>query len=155
MDREDESIVEALVGRGALPPAATPCPDENRLAAFADQPGDEEEIERHLSLCASCRAAVAALGAGRAPEPPVPPAAEAPRSFGPYTIVRRLGEGGMGIVYEAVHPSRGRPEALKVLKGGFVASPTALRSNEELGPSNVPGWPWTSATMRLPSALTA
>ena len=25
MDREDESIVEALVGRGALPPAATPC----------------------------------------------------------------------------------------------------------------------------------
>jgi serine/threonine protein kinase len=46
-----------------------------------------------------------------------------PRPFGPYTIVRRLGSGGMGVVYEAVHHQRRRPEALKVLKGGLGTVP--------------------------------
>ncbi len=46
-------------------------------------------------------------------------AAGIPASFGPYRIVRRIGAGGMGVVYEAVHPQRQRSEALKVLKGGL------------------------------------
>lgn len=37
------------------------------------------------------------------------------RLVGPYTIVRKLGEGGMGVVYEAVHKTTGRHAAIKFL----------------------------------------
>ena len=36
---------------------------------------------------------------------------------GGFTLVRRIGEGGMGVVYEAVQESLGRPVAIKFLKG--------------------------------------
>lgn len=44
----------------------------------------------------------------------------------PYQIVRRIAEGGMGIVYEAVHPVLGRRVALKVLHPHVAALPDAL-----------------------------
>lgn len=37
--------------------------------------------------------------------------------MGGFTLVRRIGEGGMGIVFEAVQDSLGRPVAIKFLKG--------------------------------------
>jgi serine/threonine-protein kinase len=48
------------------------------------------------------------------PSPPL----RAPRRLGEYTIERKLGEGGMGIVYKAVHERSKRPVAVKVLARG-------------------------------------
>ena len=45
-----------------------------------------------------------------------------PRNIGAYRIVRRLGEGGMGVVYEAEQQTPRRAVALKVIRGGqYVA----------------------------------
>ena len=45
---------------------------------------------------------------------------------GKYTVVRRLGEGGMGAVYEARHTGTGRRVAVKVITGGMAADPKLL-----------------------------
>ena len=41
-----------------------------------------------------------------------------PDRIGEFRIVRRLGAGGMGIVYEAEQQQPKRPVALKVIRGG-------------------------------------
>ncbi len=130
---------------GPRPGSGVDCPEENSLARFAESdtpPEAREGIEGHLAGCEDCRAVVAVLaldpgekGASRGDAPatvvsgadriPGPPPAEPayPRTFGPYSIVRLLGSGGMGVVYEARHSQRQRPEALKVLKGGLGSVP--------------------------------
>ena len=40
--------------------------------------------------------------------------------IGPYTITRRLGEGGMGVVYEALHATIARRVAIKLLNREFA-----------------------------------
>ncbi len=45
-----------------------------------------------------------------------------PASIGPYTVLRQIGTGGMGLVYEAVQPRLERRVALKVLKAGTSES---------------------------------
>ncbi len=37
------------------------------------------------------------------------------RQLGPYRVMRRLGRGGMGVVFEAVHGETGEPAAVKIL----------------------------------------
>jgi eukaryotic-like serine/threonine-protein kinase len=44
-----------------------------------------------------------------------PASAPAALRIGDYRLIRELGRGGMGVVYEAVHISRGHPVALKLL----------------------------------------
>lgn len=46
--------------------------------------------------------------------------------IGAYSIVRELGAGGMGTVYEALHVQLGRRVALKVLKAEVASSPEML-----------------------------
>ncbi len=42
-----------------------------------------------------------------------------PSTIGPYRIIRQLGEGGMGVVLEAVHQSIGRHVAIKILHAQY------------------------------------
>lgn len=42
--------------------------------------------------------------------------------IGPYRIVRRLGQGGMGAVYEAIHETIERRVAIKVLHPEFASN---------------------------------
>jgi tRNA A-37 threonylcarbamoyl transferase component Bud32 len=48
------------------------------------------------------------------------------REHSRYRIVRLLGRGGMGIVYEAEHLVMGRPVAIKVIHRAYTASSTAV-----------------------------
>jgi serine/threonine protein kinase len=47
--------------------------------------------------------------------------------IGPYTVGRELGEGGMGVVYQATRDDVGKTVALKLVRHGRLASPEHLR----------------------------
>jgi serine/threonine protein kinase len=61
------------------------------------------------------------------PPPPPPPRSREDRYVGDFRLVRKLGEGGMGVVYEAEQQHPRRPVALKVIRGGAHVSPDTLK----------------------------
>ncbi len=81
------------------------CPDCGRMLG---------EVEENLRILDPVRAALSA--AHRAPGGDG--ADSIPDALGPYRIVRRLGQGGMGVVYEAVQDNPRRSVALKVIHPG-------------------------------------
>src|SRR6516225_6666839 len=48
-------------------------------------------------------------------------------AIGPYRVVERIGEGGMGQVFKAVHGTMGRVVALKVIKKERLTNNDAIR----------------------------
>ncbi len=64
----------------------------------------------------------AAQGLGDSPDPMIG------RTIGSYRVLRKIGEGGMGTVYEAVHTTLGRRAAIKTLRSDkFVDANAAAR----------------------------
>jgi tRNA A-37 threonylcarbamoyl transferase component Bud32 len=106
-------------------------PPDEALRAYAQgqlEPADAVALESHLEACSSCCALVAdappdsfltQLQEAHGPVPPpegetAPPPTELPQVPG-YAVLRELGRGGMGVVYEAIHAVMGRRVAVKLL----------------------------------------
>ncbi len=90
--------MERTNGEHCLPDAA--------ILRFAD--GEQDDAERratlrHLEECDACRARFRAATPNEFPE------------IDRYTIVERIGRGGFGAVYRAIHHEKRRSEALKLL----------------------------------------
>jgi serine/threonine protein kinase len=87
-------------------------PDRQRLLArHPDLAGVLAECLESLDLVCTARRTLRPLGIAEGAEEPLPAAA----ALGDFQILREIGRGGMGVVYEAVQLSLGRRVALKVL----------------------------------------
>ena len=80
------------------------------------------EVEAHVADCDDCRerAAVFRDSIAVLTEATKPPAPPIPAWIGSYKIRRRLGHGGMGIVYEGEQQAPRRLVAIKVIRGSAV-----------------------------------
>ena len=109
----------------------TDCPDDNVFFEMIEGRIDEtlrQQLDDHLDQCASCAAFVIELaevvaasavgpdgdlqtGEGRALD-----VEQTPEKIGRYEIVRQVGQGAMGVVFEARDTMLDRRVAIKLLK---------------------------------------
>ena len=94
------------------------CLSEDAVLEFVEgrsAPAAVAEVDAHLASCASCRSVVADVAEGLS----------RPMRLGRYEVVRTLGVGGMGVVYEAHDPHLHRRVALKVMRADHTRSDDA------------------------------
>src|SRR6516162_3144032 len=98
-----------------------------------EQPTLREYVERHPELAEQIRDLFPALlmmedlGEGSGGAGDGTPAGTRLERLGDYRILREIGRGGMGVVYEAEQESLGRRVALKVLSAGALSDPKQVR----------------------------
>ena len=103
-----------------------------------ERPSLQEYIDRHPELAEDIRELFPAMveieqvkeDHQEAAEQAAAPAAPALRQLGDFRILREVGTGGMGIVYEAEQVSLGRHVALKVLPKNMLLDAQAKRRFE-------------------------
>jgi serine/threonine protein kinase/Tfp pilus assembly protein PilF len=129
--------------------AAAQCPPADTIAAFAFgelNPERASRVQVHVSQCEACLETVGHLAASRSTQPGsgaallpdsvpadgYPVLSATGQIIGPYRLVRKLGEGGMGEVWEAdqLAPVR-RTVALKLLKAGMDTRQIVTRFEAE------------------------
>jgi serine/threonine protein kinase len=89
-----------------------------------ERPDVEEYADRHPALAAVLRQILPALQVLRGPAEPMAALSDA---LGDFRILREIGRGGMGVVYEAEQVSLGRRVALKVLPFAAALDPRHLQ----------------------------
>jgi serine/threonine protein kinase len=128
---DHERVSRVFLQASALPPDA--------IAAFLETAcaGDSElraEVEAMLAYDAphAATAALAARVIGLAAEVAEAAPESLPERIGPYRILERLGEGGMGVVYRAeqTEPIR-REVAIKVIRDGTDSASVVARFQSE------------------------
>jgi serine/threonine protein kinase len=101
---------------------------EERAAYLDAACGDDDELRRRVqSLIDAHDRAEGFLERGTAELSVASEPIVSGAFVGPYRIVRKIGEGGMGLVFEAEQREPRRPVALKVIRGGAFVSEETVR----------------------------
>src|SRR4051812_45186047 len=118
-----------MTGSAPVPdPLARLAEEFLELSRRGERPALTAYVRSHPDLAGPLRQLFRALMALQEAGPePEPPARTAPRRLGEYHIIREIGRGGMGVVYEAEQVSLGRRVALKVLLPATTEDARQLR----------------------------
>jgi DNA polymerase III delta prime subunit len=95
------------------------CPDDNQLASFLEgglAPDEAARVEEHLERCGRCRRLVSLLAPSVSPDGASPGEPQPSPRSSRFELIRELGAGAMGTVYEARDRETGDRLALKVLR---------------------------------------